>query len=195
MTPLQTDPRRAARRAIAVADAVARAKALIPNDNMTDAQRSGLASILVDLAAQEELWPEQDFPIAGDALWAAYTLHEEQDGRYALYAVPMRTGHAQPPHDHTTWAVIAGVRGAEENVLYRRTDDASVQGRATLQVDRQVIVEAGGALVLGPTDIHSIAVPGPANAFHLHMYGLGLGHLDQRLKYDLQAGTYSRFGF
>ena len=195
MSPLHTDPETAARRATAVSDAVAHAKALVPDDNFTDAQQSALARILLDLAAREDLWPAQDFPIVGDALWAAYALHEEPDGRYALYAVPMRAGHAQPPHDHTTWAVIAGVHGAEENVLYRRTDDGSLPGRATLRVDRQVIVKAGQALVLGPTDIHSIAVPGPANAFHLHMYGLGLNHLDQRRKYDLQAGTFSRFGF
>ena len=60
----------------------------------------------------------------------AYRLAEDADHRFALYAAAGAPGRQAPPHNHTTWAVIAGVYGEEHNVFYRRTDNRRIAGKA-----------------------------------------------------------------
>src|SRR5262245_11927718 len=40
-------------------------------------------------------------------------------GSVSLYLVSDGIGTSSPPHGHETWAVIAGIRGRELNILYR----------------------------------------------------------------------------
>ena len=47
----------------------------------------------------------------------------------ALYASAGMPGKAQPPHNHTTWAAIAGVYGDEHNVFYERIDNRDTRGQ------------------------------------------------------------------
>lgn len=181
----------AQQRAAAVLDTVAQVRALLGQDaapGLAPAQCA--AACMQTLAAQTALWDSRDFPIEGDRLWQAYTLHEDADGAYAMYAVAMHPGHAQPPHDHTTWALIAGVRGAERNTLYRRPQGS---GPAPLAHLGDITVAAGYSLALGPTDLHAIEVPGPGDALHLHLYGRGFAHLQERRIFDLLTGESRAF--
>ena len=98
-------------------------------------------------------------------------------------------GNATKPHDHTTWAVVSAVDGQELNRVYRRTDDGSAPGRASLELEREVMVEPGRGIALMPEDIHSIHTSGTAPAWHLHVYGLALEKLDTRQGFDLEQGT------
>ncbi|MFS9668987.1 cysteine dioxygenase, partial [Klebsiella pneumoniae] len=88
-----------------------------------------------------------------------YRLSEDLGGRYALYLSTGLPGKSQPPHDHTTWAIIAGVEGVERNVFFKRgkTDDPL---RDTLAVGRSVDVGSGTSVVLTPTDVHTIELIG-----------------------------------
>ena len=54
-----------------------------------------------------------------------YRLAEDPDHRFALYASAGGAGKKVPPHNHTTWAIIAGVHGAERNVVYDRLDNGA----------------------------------------------------------------------
>ena len=175
-------PTLAPQRAAAVLNTVAQVRALLGQEAAPGiAQAQCAAACLQALAGQTALWDSADFPIPDDKRWQAYTLHEDADGAFAMYAVAMHPGHAQPPHDHTTWAVIAGVRGAERNSLYRRPE---TPGPAPLGHLADITVAAGGALALGPTDIHAIEVLGPGDALHLHLYGRGFAHLQERRIFD-----------
>ncbi|MCK8786651.1 cysteine dioxygenase family protein [Roseomonas sp. NAR14] len=156
--------------------------------------REALASIreeMLKLAAQEHLFPSSEFapPPAGVKGAKRYLLQEDADGRFALYLNALNPGNESKPHNHTTWACIAAVEGQELNRLYDRLDDGSVPGRADLREAGQVMVEPGNAIAFLPDDIHSIHTTGDRPTRHLHMYGLALERLDERLGFDPEAGT------
>ncbi len=137
------------------------------------------------LAAYSSLWKLEDFPILDGQRWGVYQLHEEADGSLGLYASAARPGHAQPPHNHTTWACIAGVSGIERNRFYQREEAGQRPGPARLIRSGAQDIGAGGTCFLLADDIHDIEVMPPGDAMHLHLYGRGLPHLHQRLRFDL----------
>ncbi|HUN52019.1 MAG TPA: hypothetical protein VMU42_12915, partial [Candidatus Sulfotelmatobacter sp.] len=135
--------------------------------------------------------PEVFAPV--DPKGTIYRLSEDADHRFAMYASCSEPGRSTPPHDHTTWAVIAGVHGEEHNKFYRRTDDRSVPGQGTVAVDHEFTVRPGTAVTLMPDDIHSIHLGPTGPHVNLHMYGLSLEHLPNRVAYDTAKGTYKVF--
>lgn len=146
---------------------------------------------MLALAAQERLFPSSDFPPPppGEKSSRRYLLREDPDNRFALYLNALNPGNETRPHDHTTWAVVVAVEGQELNRVYRRLDGGGREGEAKLALDHEVMVEPGRGIALMPEDIHSIHTAGNVPTRHLHMYGLALERLDERVGYDLQAGT------
>jgi len=145
------------------------------------------------LAHQRHLWALKDFPIPAGQLWGVYEVNQDADGRFAMYASAAHPGHSQPPHNHTTWACIAGVSGVEKNILWRRISGGVKPGPAVVEQTRELSLGPGDVFFLGPDDIHTIEVMGPHDAMHLHVYGLGFPCLDRRIRYDVYAGTCSYF--
>lgn len=154
--------------------------------------RDSLASIrtmLIALAGRAELWDKADFPQSeGNVLHARYQV--AQSDELTLYLNVMRPGNRTPPHNHTTWACIAGVAGEEQNYLYERIDDCETPGKAELKQTTRVPVAPGQGIALMPDDIHHVEVSGDQPIRHLHLYGRPLESLDQRLSFDVSAGTY-----
>jgi len=157
------------------------------------AARDTIKGVLAGLAAQAHLWTLENFPIAAGAVWGVYEVSEDPDGRFALYASAAHPGHAQPPHNHTTWACIAGVYGVEVNRLYRIVAGGHEPGPAQLELASEIPLGAGDQIFLGPDAVHDIRVIEPATAMHLHLYGLGLPHLDKRLRHDPTTDTCQYF--
>lgn len=154
--------------------------------------RSNLDEVLRGLMAlseREQWWSEVEYPgPSGDELQARYLVHEESDNTYALYLNVMKPGKKIIPHNHTTWACIAAVEGVETNYLYERTDDGKISGHATI-VQREVKeVRPGQGVALLADDIHAVHIEGDSIR-HLHMYGLALEKLDQRLAFDVENNT------
>jgi predicted metal-dependent enzyme (double-stranded beta helix superfamily) len=87
------------------------------------ANREKIGALLSTLAGRSELFPQDEFPIGPDG--GIYRLSEDPDHRFALYASAGGPGKKVPPHNHTTWAIIAGVHGAERNVVYDRLDNGA----------------------------------------------------------------------
>ena len=73
---------------------------------------------LKGLALQEDLFDAETFAVDAGALMTIYELSVDLDGRLGLYASAGMPRKQQPPHDHRTWSVIAGVRGAEHNQYF-----------------------------------------------------------------------------
>ena len=58
--------------------------------------------------------------------FGAHLLHEEPDHTLAIFAAAWLPGRGAPPHNHGTWAVVAGVDGPERNVFWKRLDEQCV---------------------------------------------------------------------
>jgi predicted metal-dependent enzyme (double-stranded beta helix superfamily) len=171
-----------------VAEAVADIRAIEAREGVT---REGLARIrerLITLAAQTELFGPDDFPPpgTGDSRRSAlYRLSEDADHRFALYANASHGGYGTPAHDHTTWAVIVGVTGAELNKFYEPTREGGVREKGAFTV------RAGSGVAFMPTDLHSIHIEAPLINFH--MYGLGLEQLHSRRYYKPAENAWAIF--
>ena len=161
--------------------------------NAGDLDRARLDSIkqrLHALSERKELWSEIDYPAPGEAeRQNRFLIGQESPEGISLYLNMMRPGKKIPPHNHTTWACIAAVEGAEHNTLYDRHDDGSVEGKADVRLREVVELKPGNALAMMPDDMHSVEIRGDEVIRHLHLYGRPLETLTQRMTFDLEAGT------
>lgn len=182
------------RRATAVAAAVADIRGLEARHGAGQAALEEIKRVMIGLASQAELFPAEHFPIPAGDHGAIYRLSEDRDRRFALYASAGAPGKAQPPHNHTTWAVISGVRGDEHNVFYDRVDNRDRPGIGQLRRSGELTVRRGNACALMADDFHTIEVTGQQPALHLHMYGMSLENLPERITFATsEGGAYRVF--
>jgi rhodanese-related sulfurtransferase/predicted metal-dependent enzyme (double-stranded beta helix superfamily) len=176
------------RRREAVERTLERARRIEAGQGVTRASLEALKPLLIELAARAELFPPEHFPVAPGGHGRVYRLAEDLDRRFALYASAGIPGKAQPPHNHTTWAVIAGVFGEEHNVFYERTDDRTTPGTGRLRKTGEFTVRSGSACALLPDDFHTIEVTGGKPSLHLHLYGMSLENLPERIAFAAASG-------
>lgn len=179
----------AQQRAAAIETAIADFREIIAAKGET---REGLDAVrqrLIALAAQADLFPAEDFPCPGPGVAgnsALYRLHEDADGTYALYINASGGSYSTPVHNHTTWAVIAGISGGgEQNHFFRRGADGAPE-----LIGGQ-LVTPGEAVAFLPDEFHAIAIEMPLLNFHL--YGRGLEQLDAREYYRETEGEWAIF--
>lgn len=180
----------------AVAETVARIRARAGPDGAPDrAALEDMAAALGRLAARADLFPRAEFPATGDEEADTHELSRDPGGRLALYLFSGGSVAETPPHDHATWALIAGVEGEEHNRIYRRLDDGSVPGRGRIELAREVSVGPRDAIALAVEDVHSIHARPGAPLLHLHMYGVALELQAGRVRFDTVDGTTAPYGF
>jgi predicted metal-dependent enzyme (double-stranded beta helix superfamily) len=143
---------------------------------------------LIRLASRTDLFDARDYPPPepGQKLRSClYRLSEDADHRFALYANASLGGYGTPAHNHTTWAVIVGVTGEEQNRFYDRSPDGGVREKG------REVVRQGTGVAFMPSDLHSIHIDAPLLNFH--MYGLGLEQLHHREFYKEKEGRWEVF--
>jgi rhodanese-related sulfurtransferase/predicted metal-dependent enzyme (double-stranded beta helix superfamily) len=180
-------------RALAARETLARVRQIEASDGVTRAALAKIGEALTALAVRSELFPLAHFPVRDDG--GIYRVSEDPDHRFALYASAGAEGKLVPPHNHTTWACIAGVHGQEHNVRYARVDDGrNDPDHVTLERGDELTIVSGNVIEYLPDDFHTIQVPaGGAPALHLHLYGLSLEHLPDRVTVDQATGRAQRF--
>jgi predicted metal-dependent enzyme (double-stranded beta helix superfamily) len=144
-------------------------------------------------AASSSAWMEKRFYTAdAEQGFGVHLLHEEPDHALAIMAVSWLPHRGAPPHDHGTWAVLAGVDGVERNVLYERIDDRSRAGHAEL---RQVTVRNVGeaqVLTMAAGSIHAVSNDSDRTTLSLHIYGRNVQYL-ARSSFDPGKCTQTPF--
>ena len=194
MTSAESASSIAEARAKVVSDTVDRIREIEHTKGVTRESLSEMREHLYALASQQELFPREDFPSPTDGdTNIRYVLSEDDDQRFALYLNSILPGKLTEPHNHTTWAIVVAVEGEEQNRFYRRTDDGSVPGKATLEFDEEIVVKPGVGVAMMPDDIHSIAVVGDTPTLHFHMYGRAIETLTERVGYNIAEGTYEYY--
>jgi predicted metal-dependent enzyme (double-stranded beta helix superfamily) len=130
----------------------------------------------------------------GDAQqgFGVHLLHEEPDHTLAVLALSWQPHRGTPPHDHGTWAVVAGVAGPEKNEFFERSDDRSRPGHADLRKIGQKICGAGDVLAMPNGVIHSVWNESDAVSVSLHIYGKHINHTG-RSQFDLEKKTETPF--
>ena len=176
----------------AVAAVMADVRAIETADGVTRASVGKMQAALVPLTKRAELFDEETFPNPPEGQPARlYLLSEDADGRFPIYLTCANPGGAVRPHNHGTWAVVAGVSGVEENAYFDRASGDHTPGPSTLAQREVVQVRAGESTGMLPDDVHSVATPGTVPRRHFHMYGLSLERLPKRLAWDVDKGECS----
>lgn len=144
-------------------------------------------------AASKECWlakrfyeadPEQGFGV--------YLLHEEPDHTLAIFALSWLPHRGTPPHDHGTWAVVAGVDGPEKNEFFERVDDGSRPGHAELKKIGEKVFHPGEVVAMPQGAIHSVWNEGDSVTVSLHIYGKHVNHT-ARSQFDVEKRTETPF--
>jgi len=157
-------------------------------DGVNPESLAKIKSRLIRLASRTDLFDQKDYPppAPGEKLRSClYRLAEDPDHRFALYANSSLGGYGTPAHNHTTWAVIVGVTGEEQNRFYDRSPDGGVREKG------REVVRQGTGVAFMPSDLHSIHIDAPLLNFH--MYGLGLEQLHRREFYKEKEGRWEVF--
>lgn len=179
---------RATERRKAIEAAVADIRDIERRDGVNPASLQRIKARLIQLAARTDLFDPKDYPppAPGQKLRSClYRLSEDPDHRFALYANASLGGYGTPAHNHTTWAVIVGVTGEEQNRFYDRSLEGGVREKG------RDVVRQGTGVAFMPEDLHSIHIEAPLLNFH--MYGLALEQLHQREFYKEKEGRWEVF--
>jgi len=146
--------------------------------------------IVASMTSKIEMFGDAEFPTPKpEEVAKIYLLSDEEGGDFSLYLISVLPVGPSPIHDHGTFAVIAGLDGDEENTVYIRLDDGSEDGKASLEVDRKVILKSGDAIAFMPEDVHRICVVSEAPTRHFHLYGKGFEQQTNRQEFNIKDGT------
>lgn len=148
---------------------------------------------LVARLATDRSWVRPEYYQAGEEQgFGVHLLHEEPDHTLAVFAVSWLPGRGAPPHNHGTWAVVAGVDGPELNTFWKRVDDGSREGYAEIVKAGEKVFRDGEVVSFLPDAIHSVDNTTDRVTLSLHVYGKHVNHTD-RCTYDPEKNTTAPF--
>jgi len=123
---------------------------------------------------------------------SVFPLHEEPDHSLAVFVVTWMPGDETPPHDHGTWAVIAGLEGRETNHWWTRVDDGRTAGYAEVERSGSQRIDSDSCIAMPGDAIHSLHNDSDGVSITLHLYGRNVNHTD-RFRFDPVGHTMTRY--
>jgi predicted metal-dependent enzyme (double-stranded beta helix superfamily) len=161
----------------------------------TDSEDEIIKSVrpLAQRLAVEKNWLQQHhYETDSEQGFLAHLLHEEPDHTLAVFVVSWLPGRGAPPHDHGTWAVVAGVEGIEHNIRYKRVDDGSRSDYAELEVKHALDANVGELVCMKTGGIHSVRNESEQVTLSLHTYGKHINYT-ARSQFDLETNEKKDF--
>lgn len=133
-----------------------------------------------ELALAKDRWLEpRHYQCDPEQGFGAHLLHEEPDHTLAVFAVAWLPGRGAPPHNHGTWAVVAGVDGLEKNVFWKRHDDGSRPGYAEIRRHGEKVFGPADVVSFLPDHIHSVVNETDRVTVSLHVYGKHINYTER----------------
>jgi len=176
----------------AIDSTMARVRALAAEFGPTDDLIDALKPVLIELGERDDLFPQQTFAVTPGGTMTIYEVSCDPGREFGLYASAGLPGKYQPPHDHRTWSLIAGVRGAEHNKYFERTTPGDDFDEATLESKGELTLRRGVANGMLGDKFHAIEVIDEGPALHLHLYGRTLDSLEGRIFYESESGGVAK---
>lgn len=123
-----------------------------------------------------------------------YALYRAHDGSLCLFALVVPPASRTPVHDHLAWGLVGIYRGRQDETVYRRVDDGSEEGRATLEVERRQTLERGECYTLLPPhgDIHYVETVSDTPSVSIHLLANDTACV-WRHRFEPAAGTVTAF--
>ncbi len=179
----------AARREAACQALLAQARAIVDAEGTGAAALEQIKSLLVALAGKgKTMFPKRDFAMP-DADARNHVLALEDGDGMGLYLTIGLPGKESAPHDHGIWCVNAAISGQERHRFYRRTDDGSRDGYATVEPIGEVVVAPGRGMAMTDHSIHATDVLGDGPAIGLVLYGYALARFPAVVWYHPQFSS------
>ena len=117
-------------------------------------------------------WMKDEYRTADESQgFGVHLLHEEDNHDLAVFVLTWLPDRGTLPHNHLTWAVVAGIEGEEYEVEWRRLDDGSKEGYAKLEKTGDATLRPGDVSACKPDAIHSVWNTGDKLSISLHTYG------------------------
>lgn len=152
-----------------------------------------VAPLAQRLALAKDTWlEERHYACDEEQGFGVHLLHEEADHTLAVFAIAWLPHRGAPPHNHGTWAVVAGVDGPEKNIFWKRMDDGSQQGYADIQWNGERVFELGDTVCFVSQEIHSVVNESEEVTVSLHVYGKHLNYTG-RSQFDPETKTDKAF--
>jgi predicted metal-dependent enzyme (double-stranded beta helix superfamily) len=148
--------------------------------------------LVLDLALSKTWLEAKHYECDPDQGFGAHLLHEEPDHTLAVFAGAWLPGRGAPPHNHGTWAVVAGVDGVERNMFWTRVDDGAQPGFADIRKHSEQLVGPGDVVTFQPDSIHSVVNDTGQVSVSLHVYGRHVNHT-HRFRFDPDRKTEAPF--
>ena len=154
----------------------------------------GLKPLLEDLIATPDSIPQDAFKPKKDESYVPVNLiYQPKDKMWSVIGTALNPNQVCPIHDHLIWALVGILGGAENEWLYRRTDDGSNPKIAKLERMLERTNQPGSVVTHGGTAIHAIGNPfNDRTITSLHVYGNDLGGVERHM-YDPVTGEVKKF--
>ncbi len=148
---------------------------------------------IAERAALDKDWLQPEhYTCDAEQGFGVHLLHEEADHTLAIFAIAWLPDRGAPPHNHGTWAVVAGVDGPETNTFWKRLDDGLRPGCADVVYHGEKVFGPGEVIAFLPHEIHSVTNHSEKITVSLHIYGKHLNHTG-RSQFDVEQKTEMPF--
>ena len=176
-----------------IADYAADLRAIVAEEDTESAIMSRVRVAAAKLAANRDDWlkPEH-FEYLAERGSGLHVLHEEADHSLMVFAACFKPGKVTPMHDHGTWAVVAGVSGAETNTIFKRIDAGERPGYGEVERRGEKTFGFGDVLCMPAGTFHTVTNNTDEVSVSLHTYGMNTNHT-VRSQFDPDTGALTEF--